>query len=627
VKRSAALALVFALVALAVAGWSGAASDGLELRPAAGVEFPDRAYILTLPTGAYIDESSVKVRENGVLMRDVSVVAGDTSRVGQFGFVLVLDATLTMHGQAIKDAVAAARVFAERRNPNQQLAILTFNNRTRVLVPFTTDGPMIAKALEATPPLACCTPLYDAVDSALSLLERAKIVAGSIVLLSDGADTGSKRTPDAVLARAQKDHVRIFSVGLRSPAFRPTTLQHLAAASGGDYTEAATSSELEPIFDELGARLANEYIIRYKSSAPPNRKVVVAVTVKGFRGAATAGYVAPADAPNPHAAFNRSVLERFARSASGMVATALAAAALVGCALLLLIRPRQRSVKRKLAEFVSLPIVEDQARKETSKDLPFDRAEQTLEGSGWWARFKRDLDVGRISLAPMHIVFWTAAATLISVYLLAFMIGPLAGLLGLAVPVAVRGVIRQRVHRQQQLFASQLPDNLQVLASALRAGHSLVGALSVVVDDSPEPSRTEFRRVIADEQLGVPLDEAIETVAERMDSKDLRQVGLVAALQHETGGNTAEVLDRVADTVRERFELRRLVSTLTAQGRMSRWILTGLPVFLLVIISVLNPNYISPLYSHAGGRVLLLVAAVMVTAGSLVIRKIITIKV
>jgi tight adherence protein B len=227
----------------------------------------------------------------------------------------------------------------------------------------------------------------------------------------------------------------------------------------------------------------------------------------------------------------------------------------------------------------------------------------------------------------MHIVFWTAAATLISVYLLAFMIGPLAGLLGLAVPVAVRGVIRQRVHRQQQLFASQLPDNLQVLASALRAGHSLVGALSVVVDDSPEPSRTEFRRVIADEQLGVPLDEAIETVAERMDSKDLRQVGLVAALQHETGGNTAEVLDRVADTVRERFELRRLVSTLTAQGRMSRWILTGLPVFLLVIISVLNPNYISPLYSHAGGRVLLLVAAVMVTAGSLVIRKIITIKV
>jgi len=154
-----------------------------------------------------------------------------------------------------------------------------------------------------------------------------------------------------------------------------------------------------------------------------------------------------------------------------------------------------------------------------------------------------------------------------------------------------------------------------------------VGALSVVVDDSPEPSRTEFRRVIHDEQLGVSLEDAIEVVAVRMDSSDLRQVGLVAALQHETGGNTAEVLDRVADTVRERFELRRLVKTLTAQGRMSRWILTGLPIFLLVVISLLNPDYISPLYSHTGGRVLLIVAAVMVTSGSLVIRRIINIRV
>jgi tight adherence protein B len=235
--------------------------------------------------------------------------------------------------------------------------------------------------------------------------------------------------------------------------------------------------------------------------------------------------------------------------------------------------------------------------------------------------------VGRITISPMHIVVWTTAATVIAVYVLALWAGPIVALLGLFIPLVVRGMIRRAVARQRNLFASQLPDNLQVLASALRAGHSLVGALSVVVDDSPEPSRTEFRRVIADEQLGVPLEDAIETVAERMKSQDLRQVGLVAALQHETGGNTAEVLDRVADTVRERFELRRLVKTLTAQGRMSRWILTGLPIFLLVLISILNPDYVSPLYTNSAGRVLLIVAAVMVTCGSLVIRRIITIRV
>jgi len=170
-------------------------------------------------------------------------------------------------------------------------------------------------------------------------------------------------------------------------------------------------------------------------------------------------------------------------------------------------------------------------------------------------------------------------------------------------------------------------DNLQVLASALRAGHSLVGALSVVVEDCPEPSRSEFRRIISDEQLGIPLDAAFMTVAQRMDNRDLEQVALVAALQRETGGNTAEVLDRVAETVRSRFELRRLVKTLTTQGRMSRWVVSLLPVGLLVLITAINPSYMEPLYTHPLGRILLAFAAAMVVAGSLVIKRIIDIKV
>ncbi len=204
---------------------------------------------------------------------------------------------------------------------------------------------------------------------------------------------------------------------------------------------------------------------------------------------------------------------------------------------------------------------------------------------------------------------------------------PLFVPVALAVPLVVRALVKRRVERQRRLFADQLPDNLQVLASALRAGHSLVGALSVVVEDCPEPSRQEFRRVIADEQLGVSLEEAFGVVARRMENSDLDQVALVAALQQETGGNTAEVLDRVSETIRERFELRRLVRTLTTQGRMSRWVVSFLPVGLLVLITAINPAYMAPLYTHPLGRVLLLVAGLMVVAGSLVIKRIIDIKV
>jgi tight adherence protein B len=133
--------------------------------------------------------------------------------------------------------------------------------------------------------------------------------------------------------------------------------------------------------------------------------------------------------------------------------------------------------------------------------------------------------------------------------------------------------------------------------------------------------------VIADEQLGVPVEVGLGSVVQRMQSRDLEQVALVAALQRETGGNTAEVLDRVTDNVREQMRLRRLVRALTAQGRLSRWVLSALPVVLLSVTALLNRSYVEPLFEAGLGRALLVAAAVMVVAGSVVIKKIVDIKV
>jgi tight adherence protein B len=205
--------------------------------------------------------------------------------------------------------------------------------------------------------------------------------------------------------------------------------------------------------------------------------------------------------------------------------------------------------------------------------------------------------------------------------------GPALGLLAFGVPAFVWSLISRRVRRQRTLFCDQLPDNLQVIASAMRAGHSFSGAMGVVVEDAPEPTRRELQRVIADERLGVPIEEALDVVVRRMASKDLEQVALVAALQRETGGNTAEVLDRVTETVRDRLALRRMVLTLTAQGRLSRWVVSALPVGLLVVITLLNPQYVRPLYTTGFGHVVLVAAALMVISGSLVIKRIVDIKV
>jgi tight adherence protein B len=279
-----------------------------------------------------------------------------------------------------------------------------------------------------------------------------------------------------------------------------------------------------------------------------------------------------------------------------------------------------------MAEFVSVAPTEEPKTQRGADVLA--RAERSFEQAKWWARFKEKLEIAGIRMPAIQIVVWTAVATVFGMWILyavggSILFAPLA----LGIPLVVHSAVDRALERERRLFADQLPDNLQVLSSALRAGHSLVGSLSVVVEDCSEPSRSEFRRVVADEQLGVPLEEALGVVARRMASIDLGQVALVSALQRETGGNTAEVLDRVAENVRGRFELRRLVKTLTAQGRMSRWIVSFLPVGLLVLITLVNPEYMQPLYTHTFGRVLLALAAVMVVAGSLVIRRIVNIKV
>jgi tight adherence protein B len=618
-----AVTAAFAVLTLAAAS-AAAAEQGFELTPAAAARFPDRAFVLTLPSEMSVSPGNVEVRENGDLVRGASIVpAGDEA--GQAAVVLVIDASSSMRGEAILGAVSAAKAFVAKRNAFQQVAVIAFNKRWSVLLPFTTSQDAIEAALATPPPLANGTKVYDAVAAAVDLLEQAKIPAGSVILLSDGADTGSDTSLETVAKTAADARIRIFSVGLQGTRFEPDALRSLAAQAHGQYSDAESAKDLAPIFDELGQRLASEYLIRYRSAADPGETIHVAIRVDGLEGVATSVYVTP-DPGSAGGPFHRSPLDIFLRSAGAMLVASVVSAILIALALVLLLRPRNRSVRSRMAEFVSVAPTEE-AKAQRGTDV-LARAEKSFEQAKWWTRFKEKLEIAGIRMPAMQIVVWTAVATVFGMWILyavggSILFAPLA----LVIPFVVHSAVDRALERERRLFADQLQDNLQVLSSALRAGHSLVGSLSVVVEDCSEPSRSEFRRVVADEQLGVPLEEALGVVARRMASIDLGQVALVSALQRETGGNTAEVLDRVAENVRGRFELRRLVKTLTAQGRMSRWIVSFLPVGLLVLITLVNPEYMQPLYTHAFGRVLLALAAVMVVAGSLVIRRIVNIKV
>src|SRR5262249_38341386 len=178
----------------------------------------------------------------------------------------------------------------------------------------------------------------------------------------------------------------------------------------------------------------------------------------------------------------------------------------------LLSGPKKGTVRKRLAEFVSVPLSADESKRPTAQltEKMLEGTNSVLRSSSRWEKFKWELEIAKITMPAEQIVVLTVVGTLLAFLLVNFISSSLLVSVALAaiVPLATRAVLKNALARQRKLFAEQLPDNLQVLASALRAGHSFIGALAVVVNDAPEPARSEFQRVVADEQLGVPIDQA-----------------------------------------------------------------------------------------------------------------------
>jgi tight adherence protein B len=603
------------------------ASTSPRLTETGGHRFPDRAYALTLPTPRSLTTESVQVTENGTPVEALSILSADGANARRFGVVLAIDASTSMRGRPLEGAVTAARRFVRRRNAGQPVAVLAFAGDVKVVQPFTTDTGTLDHALISIRLAGGGTHLLDAADEAVRLLRAAHIASGSVVLLSDGGDRGSHATLERVTTAAGAAGTRVYGIGLRSARDDFGTLNLLAAGTHGEFSSATSVTDLRRIYDRLGSQLASQYVVQYRSGAPPGERVQVAIRVAGFSAAATAVYATPAVQHAARQPFRHSPADILWQSPTIAVLTCLFAALLLVLALWLLLRRRSATMQSRMAPYVSPPseVLEPTGGQVAARALV--GAGRSLDRTAWGTRFKTRLDVAGITTAPVRLCAGIVASILAVMLVFAQVGGVAFAPLAFAIPVVAWSVISQRVKRQRKLFSEQLPGNLEVIASAMRAGHSFSAALGVVVEDAPEPSRREFERVIADERVGVPLDHALQVVVERMANKDLEQVALVVALQRETGGNAAEVLDRVTETARDQLALRRMVKTLTAQGRMSRWVVTALPVGLLVLLTLINPVYMRPLFETPIGRTLLVVAGVMVVSGSLVIKRIVEIKV
>lgn len=267
---------------------------------------------------------------------------------------------------------------------------------------------------------------------------------------------------------------------------------------------------------------------------------------------------------------------------------------------------------------------------------------KVVEKRDFGANLARDIARADLHLKPSEYLFiW--AASIVGVPVLFFILGfllkplgnPIALLLGALIGFMLpRFWLRRRKGGRLNSFNKQLPDTITLIANALRAGSSFLQAIELVVRESRPPVSTEFGRVIREVNLGLPFDQALENMVRRVRSDDLELMATAISVQHQVGGNLAEILDSIAYTIRERVRIKGEIRTLTAQQRMSGYVVAGLPIALAGFLFVVSPGFMAPMFANPpailglpAGVIILAFGGFMMFLGFMLIQKIVDIEV
>jgi tight adherence protein B len=259
--------------------------------------------------------------------------------------------------------------------------------------------------------------------------------------------------------------------------------------------------------------------------------------------------------------------------------------------------------------------------------LPF--VTQILERRSLGERLQLELIRAGLKIRPSEylgmIVLSTVILGLSGLFLPGYRFAvPAFALVGFCWPqVMLKSLIASRTRK----FENQLPDALTLIASSLRSGYSFLRAIQVVGQEMPDPMAEEFKRSVAESNLGVPTEQALVRMVERVPSYDLDLVVTAVNIQLQVGGNLAQILDTIAATIRERVRNQREIAALTAEGKLSGWVCAGMPPIMCAIMTALNPDYMKPLFTDPYGLMMIGVAIGLQLIGGLVIKKMLSIDV
>jgi len=428
-------------------------------------------------------------------------------------------------------------------------------------------------------------------------------------------------------------HAAVFAIGIASDAFDPSSLSTLVGGSGGSFSTSRDPADLTAQFSRIRAAIENQYEVLYTSTGPGGAlsldlsvgpMAAQVQTQAGSTGvAASPPVVPPARGPFSGAGSRYLVL-----------LLAAAAAGLAAYALLLIFGRNEGSLEGRLGMYAepSSPASSagDGSLVETGLvQKAVDLTSKMADRGGVLEKVEGLLEQANLPLRPAEALFFYGAGVVL-IGVLAVLgapsapVGVAAAGLVAAVPVVVVRALRTR---RLKAFEAQLPDTLNLLAGSLRAGYSFLQCVEAVAAETTDPMARELRRALAEARLGRPVEEALGEVATRMQSRDFEWSVMAIRIQREVGGNLAELLQTVSETMVQRARMRGEVKALTAEGRISGIIMGLLPVGLGLFMFTAAPDYIHALFASATGWAMVGISTLMALAGVAWIQKIVKIEV
>ena len=583
----------------------------------------DGTVSVLLGVGPEVAPESVEQLAIQVDGRPVDVVAEPVGTgIVERTTVLALDVSKSMGGAPVAAARAAALLFLDTVPDDVRVGLVTFAGSVRQPVAPTTDRDAVAEALGEIV-LGAGTRLHDGVVRAARATGSEG--ARSVLLLSDGRDRGSRLDVDRAAAAVAGTAADIDAVALKQRARDRGLLGELVRDAGGTVVDAADESALSGLFAAEADALERQVLLSFTRPADLGGEVTLAVLDPA----------SPA-APLDSALVSLGVVTAPPAGVSPGSTTVGRTAFLGGLAAL--------GLGLLVVTAIALGASRGPTRAQSQVAAYLGTAPSEATGSGLKAsavgltdrlvrpdleqRVARRLAGAGLEITVSEWLLLRGGLALVPAALGMALGGPVLLVLGLLAGAVLPELWLRRKHAKRlEAFGAQLGETLSLMAGGLSAGLSVAQSIDTVVREGQEPMAGELRRALSEHRLGVGVEEALDSVAERMGSDDFAWVVMAVRIQREVGGNLAELLTTVSETLREREFLRRQVRTLSSEGRLSAWILGCLPVGMFVFLLLTRGEFVRPLYTTGVGLVLLAIAGMLLALGSFTMSRMVKVEV